>query len=349
MTSDATSSLNPGKLVSLRPILPVLHDARVLAPVEPVAARADTWTVARPTPRPRAPPPPSNVSATATYDRPTYPPSATIAVPTSAYTKISPPTYPRGAPIFPPPNLSTPAMASNYNRPAYSTATCFAPRYSPARQPRPLDSAGRPLAFAMAPPRASEAFDSHSRGLERLKEDIARGVFHPRLEPSLPSAVVSLDGSPQTDSRHRDLADFETGRVLETFSSPTSSETESGNDSPARPPAARQVVVQLRKPELFVKALAKTAPETAERIAAAADSSYSLESAYRASRDDQRDLLLMVIGIPPRARFAPGPAATRAVRPFAAPPRSCSIDPWRRVLMLITTEERLGAQGGARS
>ena len=261
MTSDATSSLNPHKLVSLQPILPVLHDARVLAPVEPVAARADTWTVARPTPRPRAPPPPANVSATATYNRPTYstcfagtctasystrpcappPPSATIAVPTSAYTKISPPTYPRGAPIFPPPNLSTPAMASNYNRPAYSTATCFAPRYSPARQPRPLDAYGRPLAFAMAPPRASEAFDSHSRGLDRLKEDIARGVFHPRLEPSLPSAVVSLDGSPQTDSRHRDLADFETGHVfLETFSSPTSSETESGNDSPARSPRAER-------------------------------------------------------------------------------------------------------------
>ena len=93
----------------------------------------------------------------------------------------------------------------------------------------------------MAPPRASEAFDSHSRGLDRLKEDIARGVFHPRLEPSLPSAVVSLDGSPQTDSRHRDLADFETGHVfLETFSSPTSSETESGNDSPARSPRAER-------------------------------------------------------------------------------------------------------------
>ncbi|KAH8070611.1 hypothetical protein JL721_5011 [Aureococcus anophagefferens] len=138
-------------------------------------------------------------------------------------------------------------MASNYNRPAYSTATCSAPRYSPARQPRPLDAYGRPLAFATAP-RASEAFDSHSRGLDRLKKDIARGVFHPRLEPSLPSAVVSLDGSPQTDSRHRDLADFETGHVfLETFSSPTSSETESGNDSPERSPSASEARALARR------------------------------------------------------------------------------------------------------
>mmetsp|Transcript_9751 Transcript_9751/g.32049 ORF Transcript_9751/g.32049 Transcript_9751/m.32049 type:complete len:138 (-) Transcript_9751:26-439(-) len=114
-------------------------------------------------------------------------------------------------------------MASNYNRPAYSTATCFAPRYSPARQPRPLDAYGRPRSLGLQP-RLPEAFDEpglDARGVHGFDGASLDRAMHLSLQPSLPShaasAVVSVDGSPhvaEPDPRRQDLADFATGHVF---------------------------------------------------------------------------------------------------------------------------------------
>ena len=183
------------------------------------------------------------------YDSPVPAAHEPLVAPPDTW-QVSPPTRPR-APPPPPPSLSMPPA---YNRPTYSSSNCYAPKFTAARQPRPLDASGKPLSLGLQP-QLPEAFDEHGLdspgGIHALNEDLARGMYHPtlnsedasssrhnayhvdyavhptlkpRLPPVLPSATVSIDGSPhisQLDSRRKDLANFATGHVfLETFSSP---------------------------------------------------------------------------------------------------------------------------------
>ncbi|KAK7232416.1 hypothetical protein SO694_00032111 [Aureococcus anophagefferens] len=186
------------------------------------------------------------------YDSPVPAAHVPLVAPPDTW-QVSPPTRPR-APPPPPPSLSMPPA---YNRPTYSSSNCYAPKFTAARQPRPLDAPGKPLSLGLQP-QLPEAFDEHGLdspgGIHALNEDLARGMYHPyratlnsedasssrhnayhvdyavhptlkpRLPPVLPSATVSIDGSPhisQLDSRRKDLANFATGHVfLETFSSP---------------------------------------------------------------------------------------------------------------------------------
>ena len=183
------------------------------------------------------------------YDSPVPAAHEPLVAPPDTW-QVSPPTRPR-APPPPPPSLSMPPA---YNRPTYSSTNCYAPKFTAARQPRPLDASGKPLSLGLQP-QLPEAFDEHGLdspgGIHALNEDLARGMYHPtlnsedasssrhnayhvdyavhptlkpRLPPVLPSATVSIDGSPhisQLDSRRKDLANFATGHVfLETFSSP---------------------------------------------------------------------------------------------------------------------------------
>ena len=143
--------------------------------------------------------------------RPVLPKAYDAPVPASVapHLSVSPPTRPR-APPPPPVNFSVPATSA-YNRPTYANSPCHAPRFTPARQPRPLDAYGRPRSLGLTP-RLPEAFGEPGLDARRM---------HLSLQPSLPphaaSAVVSVDGSPhvaEPDPRRQDLADFATGHVF---------------------------------------------------------------------------------------------------------------------------------------
>ncbi|KAH8050506.1 hypothetical protein JL720_15362 [Aureococcus anophagefferens] len=174
------------------------------------------------------------------YDSPVPAAHEPLVAPPDTW-QVSPPTRPR-APPPPPPSLSMPPA---YNRPTYSSS-CYAPKFTAARQPRPLDAYGRPRSLGLTP--RPEAFDEHGLdspgGIHALNEDLARGMYHPyratlNSEDASSSRHNAYHVDYAWDSRRKDLANFATGHVFLDFSSPETDASPATGAPPCRTDSGR--------------------------------------------------------------------------------------------------------------